>query len=64
MRRLIILTFFALLLPFNRHDGFAQSKDLTRIKLTYSAMSAATLVTWVAKDAGIFQKHGLDVGLV
>jgi len=64
MRRLIILTLFALLLPFNRHDGFAQSKDLTRIKLTYSAMSAATLVTWVAKDAGIFQKHGLDVGLV
>jgi ABC-type nitrate/sulfonate/bicarbonate transport system substrate-binding protein len=64
MRRLIILTVFALLLPFNRHDGFAQSKDLTRIKLTYSAMSAATLVTWVAKDAGIFQKHGLEVGLV
>jgi len=38
--------------------------QLKSIKATYSAMSAASLVTWVAKDAGIFQKHGLDVGLV
>ena len=38
--------------------------QLKPIKVTYSAMSAASLVTWVAKDAGIFQKHGLDVGLV
>ena len=45
-------------------QAFAQVKELTRIKVTYSAMSAASLVTWVAKDAGIYQKHGLDVGLV
>lgn len=42
---------------------FAQTKDI-RLRLTYSSISAASLVTWVAKDAGIFQKHGLDVGLV
>ena len=42
---------------------YAQSKDI-RLKITYSSISAASLVTWVAKDAGIFQKHGLDVGLV
>lgn len=40
------------------------SAQLRPLKVTYSAMSAASLVTWVAKDAGIFQKHGLDVGLV
>ena len=51
MRRLITLIAFVLLLPSNRHDGFAQSKELTRIKLTYSAMSAATLVTWTAKES-------------
>ena len=45
-------------------QAFAQVKELTRIKVTYSTMSAASLVTWVAKDAGIYQKHGLDVGLV
>ncbi len=38
--------------------------QLKPIKVTYSAMSAASLVTWVAKEAGVFQKHGLDVGLV
>lgn len=42
----------------------AASAQLKPIKVTYSAMSAASLVTWVAKDAGIFQKHGLEVGLV
>jgi len=42
---------------------YAQSKDV-RLRVTYSSISAASLVTWVAKDAGIFQKHGLDVGLV
>lgn len=42
----------------------AASAQLKPIKVTYSAMSAASLVTWVAKDTGIFQKHGLDVGLV
>lgn len=42
----------------------AASAQLRPLKVTYSAMSAASLVTWVAKDAGIFQKHGLDVGLV
>lgn len=42
----------------------AAAAQLKPIKATYSAMSAASLVTWVAKEAGIFQKHGLDVGLV
>jgi NitT/TauT family transport system substrate-binding protein len=36
----------------------------TSLRVTYSSISAASLVTWVAKDTGIFQKHGLDVGLV
>jgi NitT/TauT family transport system substrate-binding protein len=43
---------------------YAQPKELTKLRITYSSISAASLVTWVAKDAGIFQKHGLDVGLV
>jgi NitT/TauT family transport system substrate-binding protein len=43
--------------------GHTQSRDV-RIRVTYSSISAASLVTWAAKDAGIFQKHGLDVGLV
>ena len=52
------------LIAFPLGDCYGQSKDLTRLRVTYSSIGAASLVTWVAKDMGIFQKHGLDVGLV
>jgi NitT/TauT family transport system substrate-binding protein len=60
------LGFFAvaLYLLSNPILGFAQSKDLTRIRVSYSSIGAASLSTWVAVDAGIFNKHGLDVGLI
>jgi NitT/TauT family transport system substrate-binding protein len=64
MKRILFSATALFMFALHVASASAQSKDLTRIKLTYSAMSAATLVTWVAKDAGIFQKHGLDVGLV
>lgn len=64
MRRLFTLAVVIGLLSLKTSGALAQGKDLTRLKVTYSAMSAASLVTWVAKEAGIFQKHGLDVGLV
>jgi ABC-type nitrate/sulfonate/bicarbonate transport system substrate-binding protein len=57
---LFSLTFFMFPLSLG-HD---QSKELIRLRITYSSISAASLVTWAAKDASIFQKHGLDVGLV
>jgi len=43
---------------------FAQSKDVTRLRVSYSSIGAASWSTWVAKDVGIFQKYGLDVGLI
>ena len=43
---------------------FAQSKDLTRMRVSYSSIGAASLATWVGTDTGIFNKHGLDVSLV
>lgn len=41
-----------------------QVKEAAKIKVSYSVISAASMVTWVAKDAGIFQKQGLDVDLI
>ncbi len=64
MRRPSTLTIIIGFLILGTVGASAQVKDLNRLKVTYSAMSAASLVTWVAKEAGIFQKHGLDVGLV
>ena len=38
--------------------------QLTRINIGYSAISGDALPAWVAKDAGIYEKNGLDVQLV
>ena len=43
---------------------FGQPKEGTKLRVSYSVISAASLVTWVAKDAGIFRKHGLDADLI
>ena len=40
------------------------SAQLTRLNVGYSAVSADQLPAWVAKDAGIFAKYGLDVQLI
>ena len=44
-------------------SALAQAQT-TRINVGYSAISGDALPAWVAKDAGIFEKNGLDVQLV
>ena len=38
--------------------------QLTKINVGYSAISGDALPAWLAKDAGIFDRNGLDVQLV
>jgi NitT/TauT family transport system substrate-binding protein len=38
--------------------------QMSRLNVGYSAISADQLPGWVAKEAGIFQKNGLDVQLI
>ena len=44
-------------------SALAQAQT-TRINVGYSAISGDALPAWVAKDAGIFERNGLDVQLV
>ena len=46
--------------------GAAQSAQaqLTKINVGYSAISGDALPAWLANDAGIFEKNGLDVQAV
>ncbi len=60
-RSLLFFSLFFLWLP---NDAAGQAKAPAKIRVSYSVISAASLVTWTAKDAGIFQKHGLDVDLI
>jgi NitT/TauT family transport system substrate-binding protein len=43
------------------HPALAQ---LTRLNVGYSAISGDQLPAWVAKEAGIYEKNGLDVQLI
>ena len=38
--------------------------QMTKINIGYSAISGDAMPAWIAKDAGIFEKNGLDVELV
>ena len=60
--RKVAVAFFFLALSLYGHElALAQ---LTKINVGYSAISGDALPAWVAKDAGIFEKNGLDVQLV
>src|SRR5207245_9189472 len=42
--------------------GFAQ--ETRKVRMAYSAFSVAFLNVFIAKDAGLFKKYGIDVELI
>jgi NitT/TauT family transport system substrate-binding protein len=56
----LAISFLALFVSWNQ----SVMAQLVRINVGYSAISGDALPAWVAKDAGIFEKNGLDVQLV
>ncbi len=46
------------------HSVSASAQSLTRLQVGYSSPSGNQAVLWVAKEAGSFKRHGLDVDLV
>ena len=58
VRMFIVLT---LLVPCFASIAVAQ---LTKLKTSYSALTANMAAYWLAKDTKLFEKHGLDVDVV
>ena len=54
----------ALLLLLSAFASGSASAQLTRLKTSYSALTANMAAYWLAKDAKIFEKHGLSVDVV
>jgi ABC-type nitrate/sulfonate/bicarbonate transport system substrate-binding protein len=54
----LLLFFF---LPLN---AFALARETKKVRITYSAFSISFLNVFVARDAGIFAKHGLEAELI
>src|SRR6266536_6429838 len=40
------------------------AETLQKLRVAYAAITAAFAIPWLAKESGIFQRHGLDVELV
>ena len=53
----------AFLSLFMATSGYA-AEGLQKLRVAYAAVTAAFSIPWIAKEAGIFQRHGLDVELV
>ena len=60
--RFIILVLFSFVL--SQTQGRAQEKPLKKINWGMTALSAAMWIPWIAKDAKIYEKNGLDVEIV
>ena len=58
---LLLAVCFPLLWAF---DAAHAAEGLQKLRVAYAAITAAFSIPWIAKEAGIFQRHGLDVELV
>ena len=66
MRPLSQCVFFALLISLLTVDAnsFAQDKPLKKINWGVTSLSGGNWIPWIAKEAKIYEKHGLDVQLI
>lgn len=44
--------------------GYSQEKKLEPLYVSYASVSGTRIPLWIAKDAGLFERYGLDVKLV
>jgi len=49
------------LLPAN---SIHAAEGLQKLRVAYAAITAAFSIPWIAKEAGLYQRHGLDVELI
>src|ERR1700730_12302168 len=60
-KRVLCAAAFSLL--FTTAPGYT-AEGLQKLRVAYASITAAFSIPWIAKEAGIFQRHGLDVELV
>jgi len=60
----VVAVSFICLLFCSGSNSFAQDKALRKINWGMTALSAAMWIPWLAKEARIYEKNGLDVDIV
>jgi NitT/TauT family transport system substrate-binding protein len=61
MKLLVLLLCSVVLLSASSINA---AETLQKVRLAYAAVTAAFAIPWIAKEAGIFRRHGLDVEMV
>ncbi len=56
----LLFGFFAMIVPFHG----ARAQQLETLNVSYASVTGSRLPLWVAKEAGLFEKYGLNVNLV
>src|ERR1043166_206721 len=59
-----IVTSLILVMCLSVHLFGAESGKGPPLRLAYSAITVNQAIPWIAHDAGLFKKHGLDVELI
>ena len=65
VRSLVLLTiFFIVFGPVLRGAYAAESPPLRKVRMAFTSLSSSMCPPWIAREAGIFNKHGLDVEVI
>ena len=57
-------TILVTILAWGRLCGLSESAPLEKIVVSYGSISGTQTPVWVAKERGLFEKHGLDASLI
>lgn len=63
-RRWLVCWLLALSLVPATYAGAADSQPVRKVRMAFTSMSSVMCPPWIARELGIFQKHGLDVEVI
>ena len=64
IRLFILLTFFIVLGSAPRSGHAADVPAMRKVRMAFTSLSAVMMPPWLAREAGIFNKHGLAVEVI
>ncbi|OGQ83746.1 MAG: hypothetical protein A3F90_04485 [Deltaproteobacteria bacterium RIFCSPLOWO2_12_FULL_60_19] len=64
LKAFVALSFFAAAVSFAVDGMAAESASPRKVRVIFTSLSGSMAPPWVAREAGIFKKHGLDVEVI
>ena len=58
------ILFFVIFGPGREWSYAADSSGLRKVRMAFTSLSAVMMPPWLAREAGIFNKHGLEVEVI